>query len=224
MDKEKGKGHRRRVKDKVLSYGVESLYDYEFLELCLFYVHKQKDTKRIAKDLIEKFKTLENVCNAPEKELCTVKDVGPSTVEFLRMLPLISKGYALNTSTKKHMVYEHKSDVENRCKALLKNCVNEKAFLLCFDDRKHLIKEVEISDGEPGRVNINLRKIMDAIANTTTTGVVLCHNHPSGSLMPSQEDKITTRDIRLFLESANIELIEHYIVAGDRSVACIPVN
>lgn len=227
MGKEKekdGTGHRRRVKDKILRHGIESLYDYEFLELCLFYVHKQRDTKGIANALLKKFGSIQNVCNASEKELKDVDDVGPATIEFLKMLPLISKGYALQTSVKKSEVYEHKSDIEKRCVALLKGSVNERAYLLCFDDGKHLIKEAEISEGEPGGVNISLRKVMNAIANTATTAVVLCHNHPSGILRPSNEDLASTRSIKTFLESANIELIDHYIVAEDRFVSCIPMN
>ena len=227
MEKEKGsngKGHRRRVKDKILRYGIESLYDYEFLELCLYYVHKQIDTKRIAKDLLDEFKSLENVCNASEDDLKKIKDVGPATIEFLRMLPLISKGYALHTSVRKREVYDRKSAIEDRCIALLRGCVNEKAYLLCFDDAKHLIKETEISEGDPGGVNISIRKIVDAVANTKTTAVALCHNHPAGILNASDEDFCTTRDVKRFLESANIELINHYIVADEKVVACITID
>lgn len=221
---EKGIGHRRRVKDKILHYGIESLYEHEFLELCLFYVHKRKDTKEIARDLLKAFGSLENVCNAPEKELLKIKDVGDSTVEFLKILPLISKGFSLHTSVKKRKVYETKKDIEDRCLALLKGSVNEKAYLLCFDDGKHLIKEVEISDGEPGGVSISTRKIIDAIANTSTTAVILCHNHPAGNLKPSNADFAATGNIRKFFESINVELIEHYVVSEDRFVSCVPMN
>lgn len=225
MEKDKGRsGHRRRVKDKVLRYGIESLYDYEFLELCLYYVHKQIDTKPIAKSLLDKFKCLENVCNAPEEELTAITGVGKSTVELLRMLPLICKGYAMHTSIRKRDVYDRKTDIENRCIALLSGSVNEKAYLLCFDDAKHLIKEAEISEGEPGGVNISVRKMMDAIANTATTAVVLCHNHPSGILIASDEDFRATRDVKNFLESANIEFISHYIIADGKAVECISAD
>lgn len=217
-------GHRRRVMEKIFRHGIESLYEHEFLELCLFYVYKRKDTNPIAHALLNKFGNLENLCNAPEKEIAEVEGVGKAAAEFIKMLPLISKGYSLHTSVKKRKVYEHKSDIENRCIALLKDSVNEKAYLLCFDDGKRLIKEVEISEGEPGGVNISMRKIMDAIANTSTTSVVLCHNHPSGILLPSNEDMRATSKIKMVLESANIELIDHYIVSEGKQVSCISMN
>src|SRR5216684_1630143 len=54
-------GHRGRVRERVLKAGIESLPDYELLELLLFYAIERIDTKPLAKRLIERFGTLGDI-------------------------------------------------------------------------------------------------------------------------------------------------------------------
>jgi DNA repair protein RadC len=62
-------GHRGRVRDRVLKAGVESLADYELLELLLFYSIERIDTKPLAKKLLDRFGTLGDVFAAEPAQL-----------------------------------------------------------------------------------------------------------------------------------------------------------
>ena len=216
-------GHRQRLIDKVLKHGIEVLCEHEFLELCLFSVFRRRDTNTLAHELLKKFGSLENLCNATEDEIMEVDGIGRSAATYIRLIPYVSKGYSLHTSTRGKNKFTTHESICQRCIALLKGNVNETAYVLCFDKSLHLIKEVKIAEGAPGSVTIEPRKIMDAVASTSTSAVVLCHNHPSGILIPSQNDIITTQQVSEFLKTIGIEFIDHIIVADNKSVSCMVV-
>src|SRR5476651_26326 len=62
-------GHRARLRERVLKAGIESLPDYELLELMLFYAIERIDTKPLAKRLLERFGTLGDIFAAEPEQL-----------------------------------------------------------------------------------------------------------------------------------------------------------
>ncbi|MBQ7953893.1 MAG: DNA repair protein RadC [Clostridia bacterium] len=214
-------GHRRRVMEKVFKYGVDALYEHEFLELCLFYVYKRCDTNHLAHALLDKFGNLDSVCNATEKELMSVEGIGPAAAEFIKIIPHIARGYSLHTSSRKRKIYKTNESIYKRCLALVKGEKKEVAYVLCFDNKRHLIKEVKIGEGTAGSVHMDPRKIVDAVANTSTTSVMICHNHPSGVSSPSQQDFMVTKSIKDLLKPLEIRLIDHIAITDGDYVSCV---
>ena len=214
------KGHRQRLMNKVFNNGIETLYEHEFLELCLFFAYKQKDTNKLAHVLLDKFGNLDALCNATIDEIRSVEGIGPAAARTIKLIPHIAKGYSIHTSIKRKMVFSTRDDIAKRCVALLSGCTNELVYVLCFDERRHLIQEVKIAEGSPGCVNIDPRKVIDAVAYTSTSGIVLCHNHPSGILIPSNDDALSTQRIANLMHNINIEFIDHILVADGKWISC----
>lgn len=216
-------GHRRRVIKKVFENGIETLLEHEFLELCLFAVYKRCDTNPIAHALLEKFGDLESVCNASEQELMTVDGIGPAAAEYIRLIPYISKGYDMQITVRKKQKFLTKESMYDRCIALLKGEKNEVAYVLCFDSMHHLIKEAKVGEGITDTVVVDPRKVMEAIAKTTTTEIMICHNHPSGIFVPSYQDCVVTRNIKTLVNAIGVELIDHIAVADGEYVSCVAI-
>lgn len=63
------RGHRERLRERFRKGGADALPDYELLELILFRAIPRRDTKPIAKRLIEKFGSFAEVINAPDARL-----------------------------------------------------------------------------------------------------------------------------------------------------------
>lgn len=219
-----GAGHRQRVYKKIFDYGIDVLQEHEFLELCLFSVCKMKNTNGYAHALLDKFGNLESVCNASEEELMKIEGIGKESATFLRLIPEIARGYYVHTSKKKDNKYIDYEDIAKRCVAILSGLKNEAIYVLCFDSQRHLIKETKIAEGSPGCVSIEPRKVVEAIVATSTTSIAMCHNHPSGVLVPSREDLISTQAIITLMNNIKIEFIDHFLVANGEWVSCINVD
>lgn len=78
-------GHRDRLRQRFQKSRGRDLSDYEVLELFLFYILPRRDTKPVAKALLEKFKTFENMAFAETKRLCEVPGIGPSAALALHV-------------------------------------------------------------------------------------------------------------------------------------------
>ena len=79
-------GHRKRIKEKYKTGGLNGWLDYEILEFALSYAIPRRDTKAIAKELVSKFKTINGVLDADKEELKKVQDISEHTVLFIGFL------------------------------------------------------------------------------------------------------------------------------------------
>jgi DNA repair protein RadC len=79
-------GHRQRLKERFVAAGPEALPDYELLELVLFNAIPRRDTKPVAKRLIERFGSFAEAINAPPERLKEVKGVGDAAILQLKLV------------------------------------------------------------------------------------------------------------------------------------------
>ena len=183
------KGHRQRMRERVQSYGLDSLAEHEALEYVLYLTNAQRDTNGIAHDLIDRFGDFAAVLEASEEELCTVEGVGPSTARMLHLLPQISRYYGRSrTST-------------TRC---IKTTEQMGSYLMA---------KFAWSDYERAMlVSLDIKNVVAAAIKGGTDAVVLCHNHPNGVALPSLEDMDATGSIARALGLVNVHLLDHFIL------------
>ena len=72
-----------------------------------------------------------------------------------------------------------------------------------------------ISNGGITETAADVRMILQAALLSNATCIMLCHNHPSGSLIPSRDDNILTEKIRQACEIMRIHLVDHLILTAD---------
>ena len=89
----KGEGHRKRLREKFLSSGLSGFHDYEVIELLLTLATPRKDCKDSAKLLLKKFKTLQNVIEAPKNELCEIQDIGSKNIFGIKLIKAVCDRY-----------------------------------------------------------------------------------------------------------------------------------
>src|SRR6187551_2059626 len=79
-------GHRERARQRFLQVGAEGLADYELLELILQIIIPRKDTKPLAKELLQKFGSFSNVLGATPARLAEVKGLGEVSTTNLKII------------------------------------------------------------------------------------------------------------------------------------------
>ena len=87
------KGHRKRLRDKALKNGIDSLAEHEVMELILFFSIAQKNTNSVAHRLIDEFGSVSAVLDAPETELVKIEGVSQTTASILKSVPEIASYY-----------------------------------------------------------------------------------------------------------------------------------
>jgi DNA repair protein RadC len=207
-------GHRQRIKEKYEKSGMEGWLDYEVLELALSYAIPRKDTKTIAKELLSRFKSLNGVLDADRKELQGINGVSKHSVLFLSLLKDISILYMEKGIHNKDLLSTPQV-VYDYLKVSLKGLTDEEFKMLFLDSRNQLIVIETLKTGTVNRSIVFPRKVVERALYHHTVGVIIAHNHPAGSLEPSQEDQDITRAIREALKTVDIVLLDHIVIGGN---------
>ena len=211
-------GHRERLMAKALESGIESLHNHEMMELYLFSALPRCNTNELAHALEKKFKTFHAVCAASIEELTEIKGIGQAAAKQIKLFPQIARAYHTGLYGDK-LKYSDTKNLGLFCVHLLSTRTNEAFYVLCFNSGGSLLKSALVAEGTPSQVFVEPRQVIEHIANTSTTSVIICHNHPGGSSIPSQNDIDTTQKIKFALEAIDIELRDHIIVASGNFIS-----
>jgi DNA repair protein RadC len=211
-------GHRRRAKQKLAIAGVDNLFDYEIVELMLFLIFKRQDVKQLAKDLLNKFKTIDGILNAPKKQLLEMKGIGPSTIEAIQIISGVTKA-ALKSKIMKKSSIENFDDVIAYCKINMKHLVAEELRIIFLNTLNAVIADEVLQAGDIDSISIHPRNIIGRCIEIGAKGIILVHNHPSGDPTPSANDVYTTKRLRKTARMLDIDLVDHIIIGGDKYIS-----
>lgn len=211
-------GHRKRLKERFRQTGFAGFEKYEMLELLLFYSIPQKDTNDLAHDLIEQFGSLSGVFDASYENLLKVNGISDNSATLIKMIPQLANAY-LNDRNDPGMILD---SVEKAGAFLLSKYVgatNERVYLLCLDNKLKLLNCALVGEGSLNRVNFHPRQIIQKALQCSASTIILGHNHPYGTALPSDADILMTRQLYEMAQVLDITLRDHIIVAGDDFVS-----
>lgn len=207
-------GHRQRIKTKYEKSGLNGWLDYEVLELVLSYSIPRKDTKSIARELLLRFKSINGVLDADNRDLQSVNGILKHTALFLNLLKDISVLYMEKRMFERDLLSSPQV-VYDYLKVSLKGLMDEGFKMLFLDNRNQLVAMETLKNGTVNQTIVFPRKIVERALFHHAVGVLIAHNHPSGSVEPSQEDQEVTKDIREALKTVDITLLDHIIIGGN---------
>lgn len=104
------------------------------------------------------------------------------------------------------------NDIFELMSPLVGDLPNEEFWVLSVNQASRIIKKVRISVGGINETSADVRLIMRVLIETGASQCVAIHNHPSGNVRPSEEDKRLTDKLRKASEIFNIRLIDHVII------------
>lgn len=208
-------GHRARLKERFLREGLGGFEKHNILELLLFFGIPQRDTNPIAHALLKRFGSLSGVFEASVEELCTVDGVSEHTATLLKLIPEVNRAVLCEARDS-----DKRYDTLNKIGELLlryyAGLTVETVTLLLLDNSDRVIDLVKICDGSVNRVQFDTRKLVEQALRPRVSRVVLAHNHPNGTLVPSAEDMETTTEVANAFRTVNVEMLEHLLVADGK--------
>ena len=218
MNEKDSQGHRERIRKKFLNNGIDGFAEYEILELLLTYCIPRKDTKPIAKELLNKFKSLDNVFKADLDKLSAIDGLGKNTVAFLKLIGDLPSIIYKDELKNKKLIDKETLKISNKDILLkyLRNKIGyeeiEKFYVLYLSSSNEVIEFEENSVGTLDRSSVYPREIYKKIINLNAKSVILAHNHPSDNITPSKCDIELTNEIAKGLKNFGALLIEHIVI------------
>ncbi|MCL2754229.1 MAG: hypothetical protein FWD35_00730 [Oscillospiraceae bacterium] len=215
-------GHRERMKARFKemdSAVLHHLPEYEPLEFLLFFARERIDTEKIARDLIARFGSLTAVLNASYDELLKVKGVGPHTASLIYYARIFSEFYMKNQTRGLLDELFNSERLKDYCQALFMDAHSEEIHCLYMDNNLKLLACERVCVGTLGKVEIPVRQIARSIIARNCSRIVIAHNHPTGTCMPSRVDIDTTKQLRAAFAQLETELLDHIVVGRDGAIS-----
>ena len=218
MNEKDSQGHRERIKEKFLKNGIDGFAEYEILELLLTYCIPRKDTKPISKELLNKFKSLDNVFKADFDKLSAIDGLGKNSIAFLKLIGDLPSIIYKDELKNKKLIDKETLKISNKDILLkyLRNKIGyeeiEKFYVLYLSSSNEVIEFEENSVGTLDRSSVYPREIYKKIINLNAKSIILAHNHPSDNITPSKCDIELTNEIAKGLKNFGALLIEHIII------------
>jgi len=207
-------GHRERIRNRLRNEGLSSFSEHEVLELLLTYAIPRQDVNPLAHELIARFGRLSNVLEADERELLQVKGMGANAALLLTMMPQLMRYYQMNAMGERPVIV-NLAEAKAYCAPLFLGAHEEHSYLLCLDQRGHVLHLALLHTGTVDEVPLYPRTVVETALRYKAHSVILAHNHPGGTAKASQADVDTTKAITSALFMIGIKLVDHLIFAGE---------
>ena len=202
-----------RPREKLLLNGAHTLSDSELLAILILNGSKEKTAVDLAKDVLKLSKdNISELGKLSVKELMKVKGIGEAKAVSISAALEIGRRRQASASLQKKVVTDS-HDIAEFFITKLKDYRHE-VFAVVFLNRANKINHFEIiSEGGITGTVADPRVILKKALEEDAVSIILCHNHPSGSLKPSRADEDLTHKIKEAAKYFDIKVLDHMIVS-----------
>jgi DNA repair protein RadC len=208
------KGHRERLRNQFCATDFADFPEHKILELMLTFVQPYRDVNPLAHNLIAEFGSLSNVLDASRDNLLKVKGVGEVTASFITFCAQMPQIYKMSKSRNKTCLFTPNQVVEY-LKSTVDFSSTEKFFIICLNAKGEVLCFKSMGAGSVNKLYVNNRELVQQILKYPTHSAVICHTHPHGKPVPSQDDIDFTKEVFFLLKNIGIRLCDHVILSPD---------
>ena len=201
-----------RPRERLKKYGVKALSNEELISILIRTGSKTKSVKELSYELLKNIK-LHDLNNTDYQTIKNIDGIGEvkamtivSAIELTKRI--LNKG---NTKVQIKTSY----DVYNIVKEDMENELQEKLLVLYLDNRKHLIEKKIMFIGTVNQSRVHPRDIFREAVKLNSSSVIVVHNHPGGSILPSKEDVFLTNNLIKIGKLMEISVIDHLIIGQE---------
>lgn len=208
-----------RPRERLRRNGPSALSLAELLAILLRTGSRGKDVLELASDILREFGNARGLSRATEEEMLAIPGLGESKISVL--LAALELGKRIISEKNEP---EEGSPWEKRLSSLAAELAGEeREYIIAIHVRKNgtVIDTDFISYGGPDGAFLDVKYFLRRAVRLDSSGLVLLHNHPDGSLKPSREDRMLTDYLAGRTKMLDIRFIGHYVAAGGE---CVPIQ
>jgi DNA repair protein RadC len=202
-----------RPREKLIQKGTASLSDAELLAILISSGTKDKSAVDIDRELLG---IVNNNLNSLGK--LTITDLrkirGIGIAKAVTIAAALELGRRRKLSEVEYVAQIRSSkDVSDIFQPLLSDLMHEEFWILFLNRSNKVITRMKLSQGGLSGTVTDVRMIMKKAVECLASGIIVCHNHPSGNLNPSESDSKITQKIKEAGNLMDIQLLDHIIIS-----------
>ena len=211
------KNHRKRMKEQYLEYGIDAFNDHQLLEMFLFFAVPRADTNETAHRLINACGgTLKDVFMSDPETLKSVPGIKDHAAFLIKFIPDMMKRVMNENATEdcrgKMGIYEARCDFFEE---IFSGVGKEELHAAAINARGKMVRQKKISEGSFSSVSVHTEKLHDFARKNSCKQLIIAHNHPGESFLPSRQDISCTEQLVSSFSVFGIDIIDHIIIGNE---------
>lgn len=204
-----------RPREKLLKLGAASLSDAEILAIFLRTGTSKLSAIDLARELIATFGSLANLLAAPKDTVLACHGIG--IAKYAQIMASLEMGVRyLDGQLKSGQHFAQSSMVKDYLRAQLSREPREVFAVMCLDDALGLINFEVLFTGGVSSCSVCIKHVLRHAISHSASQLIIAHNHPKTSAMPSIADDDLTCQLKAACELIDLNLVDHIIVGfGD---------
>lgn len=209
---------QERPREKLLVHGAAALSDAELLAILLRTGTAGMNAVDLARYLLKEFGSLGKLMSASERELSKHRGMGVASYTQFAVVREIGRR-VLGEELRSEPIFNQPQAVKDFLRLQFGHERVEVAAVLLLDTQNRLIRQLELGRGTVNENTVYIREIVRLCLEYHAAAMILVHNHPGGSPLPSENDIRFTRRLLLALSLVDVYLVDHFIVTAQETVS-----
>jgi DNA repair protein RadC len=202
-----------RPREKLYHKGTSSLSDAELLAILIGSGTRERSAVDLGRELLS---TVDNNLNSLAKltisELTKINGIGNARAITIAAALEIGRRRKLSDIPEMPQI-KCSRDVFDLLSPVLSDLPHEEFWILFLNRSNKVINRMKLSQGGISGTVTDVRLVMKRALEYLASGIIVCHNHPSGNLNPSESDTRITRKIKEAGNIMDIQLLDHLIIS-----------
>jgi DNA repair protein RadC len=201
-----------RPREKLLLKGRSVVTNAELIAILIGSGNREESAVALSKRILAAAgNNIHQLSKFSIKELCNFKGIGEAkAIAILAALELGRRRKAQETPELKKITSS--SSVFELMQPLIGDLPHEEFWIIYLNNSNRILQTVQLSKGGITGTLVDIRLAFKQAIAVGAVGIILCHNHPSGTLKPSESDIRLTAKIKKAGESLDINILDHLII------------
>ncbi|SFD75179.1 RadC family protein [Flavobacterium phragmitis] len=204
-----------KPREKLMKKGKDALSDAELLAILIGSGSRNESAVALSQRILANAKNLNALGKMSISQLMKFKGIGEAkAVSIVAALELgrrqrVEDVLILKRITSSKAVFEIMQPI-------IGELPHEEFWVLFLNNSNKVISKSQLSKGGIAGTVVDMRLIFKLALENGATGLILCHNHPSGDLKPSNADKQITKKIKEAGEILDVKILDHLIITESK--------
>lgn len=203
-----------RPREKLINHGAESCSTAELLAILMTNGTRTRSAVELGEEVLKNCENnLVMFVRSTMEAYQDVVGIGPAKACIIKAAAEL--GRRIHMASLGEVIKINSPETAYEVMQFLRFKGSEEFWALFTNNSGMLIQKTQVGTGNGRTVPVDFRKLASQAISCNATRVILCHNHPGGSRVPSKEDISLTQDIKKMMKHIDVDVVEHIIITGD---------
>jgi len=200
-----------RPREKLMLKGKIALSDAELIAILIGSGSRNESAVALSKRILASVDSLNALGKMSVSQLINFKGIGEA--KAITIIAALELGRRRRAEDKVELAKITSSKIVFEImQPIIGELPHEEFWVLFLNNSNKVISKAQLSKGGITGTIVDTRLVFKLALESGATGLILCHNHPSGNLLASSADKEITNRLKLAGQSLDVKVLDHLII------------